>query len=101
MSNMKNRIKTSVKIAVAAGLVFAIPEAMAGTTGTEFQTVYVKFKDWIQGYGGAAVSVAAIGLGGLASLARQTPFPILTGIGSAILLQYSPDVVGGIISATI
>src|SRR5690554_1976043 len=100
---MKKANKTMfAKSALAVGLVVAPVAVMAGSiSGTEFQEVHITFKDWVQGYAGMAISVAAIGLGGLASLARQSPFPILTGIGSAILLQYSPDVVSSIFSAVV
>ena len=86
---------------LAVGLMTLAGASFAGTTGTEFQAVYQQFEGWVQGYAGMAIAVGAIGLGGLASLAKQTPYPILTGIGSAILLQYSPDIVSTIMTATI
>lgn len=96
-----NILKTALKSVAVVGAVFGSSAVLASTTGSEFQNLHDTFVGWVQGYGGAAISVAAVGLGGLASLARQTPFPILTGIGSAVLLQYSPDVVGLIITATV
>ncbi|WP_127471987.1 TraA family conjugative transfer protein [Thiomicrorhabdus aquaedulcis] len=93
--------KMILKTVFGAGLLIASGAVLASTTGSEFQTVYDKFEGWVQGYGGMAIAIGAIGLGGLASLAKQTPFPILTGIGSAILLQYSPDIVSSIMTATI
>jgi conjugal transfer pilus assembly protein TraA len=90
-----------IQVAAGVALVTVSSMALASTTGTEFQTVYDQFRGWVQGYGGMAISIAAIGLGGLASLAKQTPFPILTGIGSAVLLQYSPDVIDSIMTAVI
>ncbi|GAB6071503.1 hypothetical protein JCM30760_26010 [Thiomicrorhabdus hydrogeniphila] len=95
------KLKTLFKAAFAVVGVFGSAAAFAGTTGAEFQTVYTTFEGWVQGYGGMAIAIGAIGLGGLASLAKQSPFPILTGIGSAVLLQYSPDVVSSIMTATI
>lgn len=95
------KLKAMFQAAFAAASIFTASSVMAATTGTEFQTVYQTFEGWVQGYGGMAIAIGAIGLGGLASLAKQTPFPILTGIGSAVLLQYSPDVVTGIMTATV
>lgn len=95
------KIQTLFKSAIAAAALLAAGTVAAGTSGAEFQVVYNTFEGWVQGYGGMAISVGAIGLGGLASLAKQTPFPILTGIGSAVLLQYSPDVVSSIMTAVI
>jgi conjugal transfer pilus assembly protein TraA len=101
--HLKKKTKNLIKNTAIVGAVMAVAPvtATAGSGGAEFQDVHTTFEGWVQGYAGMAISVAAIGLGGLASLARQSPFPILTGIGSAILLQYSPDVVSAIFSATI
>ena len=98
---MKMNIKSIFKVVAGTALVLGSSVAVASTTGTEFQSVYTQFEGWVQGYGGMAISIAAIGLGGLASLAKQTPFPILTGIGSSILLQYSPDVVSSVMTAVV
>lgn len=94
-------LKSIFKVAIGTALVLGAGAVVASTTGSEFQTIYDKFEGWVQGYGGMAISIAAIGLGGLASLAKQTPFPILTGIGSSILLQYSPDVVSSVMTAIV
>jgi conjugal transfer pilus assembly protein TraA len=94
-------LKTILKVATGVALVAVSSVTMASTTGAEFQSVYTQFEGWVQGYGGMAISIAAIGLGGLASLAKQTPFPIMTGIGSAVLLQYAPDIVSRIMTAVI
>jgi conjugal transfer pilus assembly protein TraA len=75
--------------------------AFAGTSGTEFQNLYIWINDVVTGYFGRAVSVAAVGVGAIMSIARVNPIPILAGIGFAIFLQYTPTIITGILSATV
>jgi conjugal transfer pilus assembly protein TraA len=86
-------------MAFLASLIFGPTVALAGTS-TEFDTIHQKFRDWVQGTGGMAASLAAIGIGGLWSIMKG-PIPILGGIGSAIFLQYSPDISDAIFTATV
>lgn len=85
--------------AVALGLVAGT--ALAGTTGTEFQTLYTWINGVVTGYFGRAVSVAAVGIGAILSIARVNPIPILAGVGFAIFLQYTPTIISGVLTATI
>lgn len=85
----------------ALGLVALSGAAMAGTTGTEFQALSKWITDVVTGYFGRAVSIAAVGVGAILSIARVNPIPILSGVGFAIFLQYTPTIISGILSATI
>lgn len=82
-------------------LLTAATGALAGTTGTEFQSLYTWLTGMVQGYFGKAAAVAAIGLGALFSLARLNPMAILSGIGFAVFLQYAPTIASGILTATV
>lgn len=95
------RAAFAAKTGLAAVLLLFSGMAFASTTGAEFQPIYEKFEGWVQGYGGMAIALASTGIGGIMSVARQTPFPIMAGIGGSILLQYSPDIIAGIMTATI
>jgi conjugal transfer pilus assembly protein TraA len=75
--------------------------AFAGTTGTEFQNLYTWINDVVTGYFGRAVSVAAVGIGAILSIAKVNPIPILAGVGFAIFLQYTPTIITGILTATV
>lgn len=86
---------------LAAVLALACASAIAGTTGTEFQTLYNWINGVVTGYFGKAVAVAAVGIGALLSLAKANPIPVLAGVGFAIFLQYTPTIITGIITATI
>ena len=90
-----------IRAFIALVLLGAATGALAGTTGTEFQSLYTWLTGLVQGYFGKAAAVAAIGLGALFSLARLNPIAILSGIGFAVFLQYAPTIASGILTATI
>ena len=75
--------------------------ASAGTTGTEFQSLYNWINNVVTGYFGRAVAVAAVGIGAILSIARVNPIPILAGVGFAIFLQYTPTIITGILTAQV
>ncbi len=87
--------------ALALVLLTTATAALAGTTGTEFQSLYNWLTGMVQGYFGKATAIAAIGLGALFSLARLNPMPILSGVAFAVFLQYAPTISTGILTATI
>lgn len=86
---------------IAVALSVLAGSAFAGTTGTEFQNLYTWINNVVTGYFGRAVSVAAVGIGAILSIARVNPIPILAGVGFAIFLQYTPTIITGILTATI
>jgi conjugal transfer pilus assembly protein TraA len=74
--------------------------ALAGTADTEFQPLYQKFIDWVSGYLGKSLAVAAL-IGGLfMGIVRQSPLPAIAGIGAAIFAAYGPVVIQGLVGAT-
>lgn len=90
------------KLALVAAVLFLAPAAaLAANTGPEFQNLYEWINDVVTGYFGLAVSVAAVGIGALLSIARVNPIPILGGLGFAIFLNYTPTIISGILGATI
>lgn len=92
--------KTQLAI-IAVALSVLAGSAFAGTAGTEFQNLYTWINNVVTGYFGRAVSVAAVGIGAILSIARVNPIPILAGVGFAIFLQYTPTIITGILTATI
>jgi conjugal transfer pilus assembly protein TraA len=88
-------------IAIVACLTLVATNAVASTTGTEFQTLFTWLLGEVQGYGGKTIAIAAVGIGAILSIARVNPIPILGGIGFAVFLQYVPTIITGILSATI
>ena len=57
--------KTCNAALIAALLIVAASPAMAGTTGTEFQTMYTTLLNWATGYLGKSIAIAAFILGGV------------------------------------
>lgn len=98
MQTMQKRLSTIAMLAVMLGMPMA---AQAGTTGAEFQSFYTWILGVAQGYFGRAISIAAVVIGALLSVAKGNPMPILVGIGFAVFLSYGPTVINGILTATI
>ena len=96
-----HRSRNWITGALALVLFTSATAVLAGTTGTEFQSLYNWLTGMVQGYFGKAAAVAAIGLGALFSLARPNPMPILSGVAFAVFLQYAPTISTGILTATI
>ena len=95
-------MKQNTRLLLAAVLLtVAAGSALAGTTGTEFQGLYDWINNVVTGYFGRAVAVAAVGIGAILSIARVNPLPILSGVGFAIFLQYTPTIITGVLSATV
>lgn len=98
---MKTNKYLDIRIVALLAMLGMPAFAVAGTTGTEFLTFYTWISGIVSGYFGRAVSIAAIAIGALISVAKSNPIPILIGIGFAVFLSYAPTVVNGILTATI
>jgi len=97
------RINPQWTVVVAVILLVAVLSpamGLAGTADTEFQPLYQKFLDWVSGYLGKTLAVAAL-IGGLfIGIIRQSPIPAVAGVGAAIFAAYGPVVIQGLIGAT-
>lgn len=87
--------------AVAVVLVLVAGSAIAGTTGTEFQTIYTTLLNWASGFLGKSIAIAAFILGAGVGLARSSPIPALVGIVFALFMVYVPTIIDGIMTAVI
>ena len=86
---------------VAIVLALGATSAFAGTTGTEFQTMYTTLLNWATGYLGKAIAVAAFILGAGIGVARSSPVPALAGVGVALFMDYVPTIIDSIMTATV
>ena len=86
---------------VAIVLALGATSAFAGTTGTEFQTMYTTLLNWATGYLGKAIAVAAFILGAGIGVARSSPVPALAGVVFALFMVYVPTIIDSIMTATI
>lgn len=88
-------------VAVAALLALLAGSAIAGTTGTEFQTIYTTLLNWASGFLGKSIAIAAFILGAGVGLARSSPIPALVGVVFALFMVYVPTIIDGIMTAVI
>jgi conjugal transfer pilus assembly protein TraA len=98
---MKTNSYVDLRIVALLAMLGLPAFAFAGTTGTEFLTFYTWITGIVSGYFGRAVSIAAVAIGAMISVAKSNPIPILVGIGFAVFLSYAPTVINGILTATI
>ena len=75
--------------------------AMAGTSGTQFQSMYNLVKGWSQGYLGRTLAIAAFLVGAIVGFAKSTAMPALVGIIFAVLFAIGPGIIDGIASGVI
>ena len=98
-----SKTRNTPRIAVAVGvlLTLAAGSALAGTTGTEFQSMYVTLLNWVNGYLGKSIAIAAFILGAGIGIARSSPIPALIGVVFALFLVYVPTIIDSIMTAVI
>lgn len=95
-------MKSPGNLAVATLLtVLAAGSVVAGTTGTEFQTLYDLAIGWAQGYLGRALAIIALLVGLGTGMVRGTVLPAIVGIAMAVAFAVGPTVIQGILSAPI
>jgi len=72
--------RSSTAVPIALVLTLAAGSALAGTTGTEFQTMYTTLLNWATGFLGKSIAIAAFILGAGIGIARSSPIPALAGV---------------------
>lgn len=104
-TSIKKMNGETLAIAAVMGLVVmsvAAPEsALAGTGGTEFDTVWTTLTDWMQGTLGKIASGAMILVGIIAGVARQSLMAFAVGIGGGVGLYNTPTIVDNVMTATL
>ena len=87
--------------ALPAAVVLLLPAAAFAGANAEFDAVVVQLTAWATGGLGRVVSLAAVIVGAMFSVARSNPLPILSGIAFAMILNFTPDIVTGILTGTL
>ncbi len=95
------RSSPAIATAVAVVLTLAAGSTLAGTTGTEFQTMYTTLLNWVNGYLGKSIAIAAFILGAGIGIARSSPIPALVGVVFALFMVYVPTIIDTIMTAVI
>jgi conjugal transfer pilus assembly protein TraA len=99
MSNPRRT--TAFNTTLALALALAAGSALAGTTGTEFQSMYTTLLNWATGFLGKSIAIAAFILGAGIGIARSSPIPALVGVVFALFMVYVPTIIDTIMTAVI
>lgn len=75
--------------------------ASAGTDGAEFQEIYDKIRNWLEGTLGKVLAVSAFGVGMGIGIVKQSLMALAIGIGFAAVLAYAPKIIDTIFSFAI
>ncbi len=98
-------LKSFGKVALACGLFAGAAAVYAGVGGTapggsEFDDIWTLIQGWSQGVLGRIIALGALIVGIAFGLVRQSVVAAVIGISMAIVLQYGPDVIEGIVTST-
>ena len=91
----------SVLLVLTAALILLPGLAMAGTTGTEFQTLYILVLGWSTGFLGKTIAISAFIIGLGMGIAKSSPIPALTGVVFALFVVYIPTVIGNVVTGVL
>jgi len=98
-------IRTEKILQIALGcFVFVLLYAAisyAGTDDTQFQEIYSTLTSWSTGYLGKVISIGAFLVGVAMGIVRQSITAVVTGLGTALAVSYSPTVIDTIVTALI
>jgi len=92
---------TSILPFVVVLVLIGVVRAHAGTGGTEFGDIYTTLEGWATGSLGKVISIGAFLVGIAAGIVRQSIMAVVTGIGTALAVNYSPTVIDSIVQALI
>lgn len=88
-------------VILSAILLLMMNSAVAGGGGDEFDEVWDTLEDWTTGTLGKIIAGAMILVGIIGGVARQSLMAFAVGIAGAMGLNYAPEIVSTIMSASI
>ena len=94
----RENLKPALMLAVFF-MFFMGRNAMAGTTGAEFQNIYNMVVDWTSGYLGKTIALGAFLAGMGIGIVRQSMMAVVSGVGGGLAVAYMPQVMNGIVTA--
>jgi conjugal transfer pilus assembly protein TraA len=94
--NLKNLVKKAALPAIVAGT--TLP-ALAGTGGTEFNTVYDQISGWTEGTLGKTITVSALLVGLGVGVIKQSVIAAVVGLAMAMVAAFGPGVIEGVFTA--
>ncbi len=94
-------MKKLALVVVVLGLCMVSVEALAGTADADFSAISTKLTDWATGTLGRVIALAMFIVGIATGILQQSVAAAVVGIGAALILNYGPAIITGLISATI
>ena len=92
--------KALFNLGVFAAALTLVGIAQAGTTGPEFQTLFNTITNWVGGFLGRALALAAFLFGSGVAIAKQDAIPAIFGVVVALILSVGPTVINTMLAAT-
>lgn len=93
--------KSAIAMVTVMAMTLLAPDAMAGTSGTEFDDIWTLLSGWTQGTLGKVIALAMFMVGVASGIVNQSIIAVATGIGGALALYYGPTVIEGVVAAVI
>ncbi|RJX72685.1 hypothetical protein D3M70_30975 [Pseudomonas sp. LS-2] len=90
-----------MKFGVALIVTLAASQAMAGTGGDSFDSIWVTLTDWMQGTLGRVVAGSMVLVGIVSGIVRQSIMSFATGVGGGVGLYNTPTIIESIMTATL
>lgn len=95
----------NLKAFAIAGLVMVAlsvtGEALAGTTGAEFQPAWQRFEGLISGFGGKMIAGVSLGIALIGSALRFNPYLVFGALGTGITAAFGTAVLDRVVTAVI
>ena len=103
MSYMKklNEMRTLGILVVLFGVLMMGTEAFAGTADTDFTAIATKLNDWATGTLGRVLALSIFIVGIAMGIVQQSVTAAVVAVGGALILNYGPSIITGLISATV
>ncbi len=98
------RLARAVSVPLAAVVILLalrVVASHAGTGGTEFQDIYDTLTGWSSGALGKTIAAGAFLTGIAMGVVRQSIISVVTGIGTALAVNYTPTVIDSVVTALI
>jgi len=101
MFHLDRRMLGVLTLSGAVVLLLVLGTSMAGTTGTEFQTLYTLLTGWMTGFLGRVVAVIFIIIGVIAGAARQSIMGFVLGVSAGVGMFLAPAIIDNVVTATL
>lgn len=96
-----SRMQLISKLLVPTAMLLVLSDqAIAGTSGTEFDDIWTTITDWSQGTLGKVIAGGMIVIGLVAGMARQNLMAFATGIGGGMGIYNAPTVIDAVVTST-